>query len=112
MFFIIINFKAKNKMKIKLNQELKGVDGIETLKGDKGRALTFKDICVNAILTPEQGEDEKKKYERYELFKKIREGGAEVDLKVEEVVLIKKSIGKVNPPLVMGQCWEILEQEK
>jgi hypothetical protein len=96
-------------MKIKLNQELKGVDGVETLKGEKGRALTFKDICISAVLTPEQGEDEKKKYERYELFKKIQRGGDEADLKVEEVALIKKSIGKLNPPLVMGQCWEILE---
>jgi len=97
-------------MKIKLNQELKGVDGVETLKGDKGRALTFKDICINAILTPDQGEDEKKKWDRYEVFKKVREAGEIIDLKVEEVTLIKKSIGKLNPPLVMGQCWEILEQ--
>lgn len=99
-------------MKVKLNEELKSVDGIEPLKGDKGRALTFKDICVNAVLTPADGEDEKKKYERWELFKKIRDAHDEVMLSVEEVSLIKKAIGRINPPLVMGQCWDLLEQKK
>jgi hypothetical protein len=97
-------------MKIKINEKLKGVDGVEVLKGDKGVPLTFKDICINALLTPEQGDDDKKKWEKYEVFKKVRDAKDTLELKVEDITLIKKCIGKTSPPLVMGQCWEILER--
>jgi len=100
-------------MKIKLNQELKAVDGIETLKGDKGRPLTLHDICVGAILSPSQDDDEKKKYKRWEIFKKIRDAvDDEVFLTADEVVILKASIGKHNPPLIMGQCYDIIEDNK
>jgi hypothetical protein len=97
-------------MKVKVNETLKGIDGVEVLKNERGKGLTLKDICVNSILSPVEGDDDKKKFEKYEIFKKIRDAKADVELSIEEVALVKKSIGKIQPPLIMGQCFEFLEK--
>jgi hypothetical protein len=96
-------------MKVKLGTALKGIDGVEDLKGDKGRPLTIKDIITNSVLTPIQDDDEKKKFEKWEIFKKVRDAKAEVDLSIEQIAVVKKVIGKLQPPLIMGQCFEMLE---
>ena len=96
-------------MKVKINEKIKGLDGVETLKGEKNRDLLLRDICINALLTPDQQDDEKKKWEKYEIFKKIRDSKSDVELKAEEITTIKKAIGKLSPPLIMGQCFELIE---
>ena len=96
-------------MKIKINEKLVGVDGTP-LKGEKGQPITFKDIAIHSILSPVQGDDEKKKWDKYEIYRKLQDAkGAEVELKTEEVAILKLAIGKIQPPLIMGQCWEIIE---
>lgn len=99
-------------MKIKVNETLKGIDGVEVLKGEKGRPLTLKDICINSILSPDQGDDDKKKFEKWEIFKKVRDANDFAELTVEEITIVKKSIGKIQPPLILGQCYEIIESSK
>lgn len=104
-------------MKIKLNVELKGIDGVTSLpvpsKERNGKILTLKEVCINSILTPVQGDDEKKKFEKWELFKKIRDCKSnDIELKAEEIVIIKKSIGIIQPPLIMGQAFDLLEGMK
>lgn len=101
-------------MKVNVNQTLKGVDGVEALKGQDGRPLILKDVCINALLAPVQGDDDKKKWEKYEVFKKLRDGIREgeeinVELKAEEITMLKQATGKASTPLVMGQVWEMLE---
>lgn len=111
-------------MKIKINQFLTDVDG-ETPIIEKGNVLTLKDIIIGAVLTPMQEDDQKKKFEKWDLFKKVRgdvgvvEAGTlpvthphyTVSLTSEEIVLIKTGIGKIYPPLILGQAFEMLEGE-
>lgn len=117
-------------MKIKLNEPLKGVDGEKPIfdveydpidlqrlaeqgllqKKEKKDPMTLKDICMNAILTPLEGDDEKKKFEKWEIYKKLRSAKDEVTLTVEEIATVKKAIGKFYPQLIMGQCFELLEK--
>lgn len=98
-------------MKVKINQKLMGSDG-EPLQKEKGQAITFKDIAIHSILSPVQGDDEKKKWDKYEIYRKLQDAkGAEVELKTEEVAILKLAIGKIQPPLIMGQCWEIIESK-
>lgn len=101
-------------MKVKFNQKVYGVDGTP-LKADKGRDLTLKDVCISSILgpagtRPDEDTDEKK-YHRFQIYKKIKDGKDEVDLTANEIVDLKKAIGKHQPSLVMGQCWDYLEQK-
>lgn len=95
-------------MKLKINQSLKDIEG-KPLKGEKGVVLTMREICINSLLTPIQGDDEKAKWEKYEIFKKFRDAKDELELKTEEVVIIKKAVGKIQPPLLMGQVWDMIE---
>jgi hypothetical protein len=95
-------------MKVKINQQLKDVEG-KPLNGDKGKALTMRDVCINSLLTPIQGDVEKDKWEKYEIFKKLRDANSEVELKLEELNTIKKAVGKIQPPLLMGEVFDMLE---
>ena len=104
-------------MKMNINQKLLGVDGVEALKGDKGMPLLLKDICITALLTPNQQDVERVKWDKYEVFKKLRDAVKEgdeiwVELKSEEITMIKQAVGKTQTPLIMGQIWEMLEAGK
>jgi hypothetical protein len=95
-------------MKEKENNQLNDVEG-QPLQGEKGRTLTMRDVCINSLLTPVQGDDEKAKWEKYEIFKKLRDAKDEVELKLEELNVVKKAVGKIQSQLLMGQVWEMLE---
>jgi hypothetical protein len=93
-------------MKLKLDTVLFLADDSTHIKNEQGKPLTLKDVCISSILMPTQEDDEKKKFEKWEVFKKLRN---EDDLSIEDVALIKKCIGKFQPQLIMGQCFELLE---
>lgn len=96
-------------MKIKINVELKGVEGEPIVLNGKP-PKTLKDVCVSAVLTPEQDDDSDKKLNKYKIFKKLADAKESVDLTAEEIVVIKAGIGKFEPPLILGQCFELLEK--
>lgn len=99
-------------MKIKLKTVLKDVDGVTSLSTGKGKeVLILKEVCINSILTPSREDREQQKFQKWELFKKIRDCKTdEIDLKAEEIVILKRSIGEIQPPLIMGQAFEMLEK--
>jgi hypothetical protein len=98
-------------MKVKINEKIKGIDGVQpVISPDTKVELTLRDVCVSSILTPMQDDDQKSKYEKYELFKKLRDAKVEVELTAAEIVLIQKCIGKFQPALILGQCFEMLEK--
>ena len=118
-------------MKVKINQILMGIDGKTPIIGQKG-PLTLRDLSVESLLTPrydlfdqnknlvERGDTEAEKTEKYRIFKIIRDRNQvsplpndhvnyELSLTVEEIMVIKRAIGKIQPPLIQGQAFEILE---
>jgi len=99
-------------MKLKINQELKDAEGKAIITGPNKPHLYLKDICISSILQPVQGEDEKTKWAKYEIFKKIRDAKTEVDLITEEIAVIKKAISHFQPVLIMGQSFEMIEGKK
>lgn len=96
-------------MKIKLNQQLKGVDDKPMTYQDTGGEITLKTVIQDALLFPKENEDGKSKYVRYDLFKRIMEVEESIELESEEIASIKKLIGEIKPPLIMGQAWDMLE---
>lgn len=98
-------------MKIKVDQNLLSVDG-KTPILDNGKTLTLKDAAIAAVLTPAGQEDDfKKKMDKYEIFKKLRDADEFVELSAEEITIIKAASGKIQPPLVCGQCCDMLENK-
>jgi hypothetical protein len=97
-------------MKIKITTELFNAND-ETIKDTNGKDLTVKDVCINALLIPQSGDDDKTKWEKYELYKRLKTAKDIVEISAEDIVLLKKAIGKTQPPLIMGQAWEVLESK-
>ena len=98
-------------MKIKLNQKIISVDGIKPLPNTETKCdLTLRDVCINAVLQPAKDDVEKQKYAAYELFVKIRDCKTnELELSTNEIVQIKKKIGLIYMPLILGQAFDLLE---
>lgn len=97
-------------MKVKIEEKILGVDGKTPLMNPESQSdLTLRDVCINSLLSPMEGDTEVTKYEKYELFKRIRTAKLEVEFKVEETAIIKKCIGKFQPPLILGQAFDLIE---
>jgi hypothetical protein len=100
-------------MKIKLNETLKNLDGATILMSpaDRSKEYQLKEVIISSILTPIEKESQEDKWKKYEIFKKVRDVNDEVELKAEEIALIKKCIGHFQPQLIMGQCFEMIEKQ-
>lgn len=99
-------------MKIKINEKLKDATGEDIQPDVTKPAMTLRDVCVSSILYPVADEDQAKKYGKWEIFKKLRDAKTEVELTVEDIAIIKTAIGKFQPPLIMGQCFDLIEKTK
>jgi hypothetical protein len=96
-------------MKIKLNQELLDAEGKSIPAGLNKPKLYLKDVCISSLLAPIQGDEEKVKLDKYDIYKKFRDAKQEVELMAEEIATTKKAIGKLQAPLIMGQAFEMIE---
>lgn len=99
-------------MKINVAQQFKEIDGTPATTGDdKKLPFLLRKVLVEALLlnyndeTP-SGED---KVTRYELAVKIQAADGELEVKAEEVALMKKLVGKAYATIIVGQAWKMLE---
>lgn len=99
-------------MKVNIDAKLEGINTETILKPENNLPLTLKDVCITSLLQPMNEDDEKKKLEKWEIYKKIKDSKDVAELSIEELGIIKKSIGKLQPPLILGQCFELLEGKK
>lgn len=99
-------------MRRDISQPLLDLDGKPIVERDV--PVTLMTVALSALMA--QFEDEraltgKEKADRYQLAMKINKRPGEVDLTAEQVSLLKLLIGKAYGPLVVGQAYEMLEQE-
>lgn len=73
--------------------------------------LTLKDVVIRALLTPVQKDDEAIKTKKYDLWKAVKNSPEPCILKSEQVAFIKSLIALFEPQLIMGQCFEMLEND-
>ncbi len=98
-------------MEIDITQELKNFDG-SVLKNEKGETLTVGDTCLRAIGLY-QAEDQANSVKMYELGLKISGSKKKINLKSEDVTVLKKSVSEVfKSPVISGQICKIIEGEK
>jgi len=79
---------------------------------ESDKAFTLKNACVTALqiqFDDEKGLSGEDKFKRHKLVEKIYAAKGEIDMTVEEVTLVKKIIGKAYGTLIVGRCWELLE---
>lgn len=101
-------------MKIDFTQVLKDFDG-KLLTGEDKTEITLGFICVDALLTTLRGETEKPNpadvIRRYEFARAIY-NGEEMDLKAEDIALLKGRILKTRPTLIYGLTSDMLEKKE
>jgi hypothetical protein len=109
-------------MKINVTQQLKELDGALMTTGKqvcqtcrqvvgKKEPMTVRLAATRALsaaFRDEQDLDGEKKFERFHLALKITDEDKPA-LTVEEIVLIKKLVGKMFGPVVIGRMWAILD---
>lgn len=87
---------------------------ITTLKGEdvpvNGEPSTVRQVVVDSLLAqmPNENPAANEKVDRYKLAVRLNDGG-EQELSPEEIVLIKKLVGKNYGPLVVGQVFALLD---
>lgn len=80
------------------------------LPKDTGGETLVKDIAVSALFgqyADEQALSGDEKFRRFKLAMTVNDGGSQ-DLSPEDVVLIKKLVGKAYGPLIVGQVYNVL----
>lgn len=78
---------------------------------DGGKPATLGSIGVNALMaqTPDDKDQSgEEKVRSYILGSRIV-GGGEIEVTPEDASLLKKRIGKLYGPLIVGQCWPVLD---
>ena len=101
-------------MIILFGKGFKDLDG-EEIPDVKGKTATLRGLAIDALLAQYQDEQNlggEEKLKRWELASKIKNSPDPVEVSAEEVVLIKKLVGKAYGVLVVGQAWKYLEGEK
>lgn len=86
---------------------------ITDLKGEPMKdgdiTITLGYIATSALTNIPTGENPsgKEKFDRFLLATKC---DGQVELKAEEIALIKDMIGKLCPPLIVGRSWQLLDR--
>lgn len=106
-------------MKIDFDQQLKKIDGtplfesevIDNKVVETSEAVTLKRVCTNALLSQhrqEQNVTGEDSFKRHQLALRVNNEKLP-ELKTEEIVLIKKLLGYLYAPLVVGGSYQLLE---
>ena len=118
-------------MKIDFNYKFVNLDGsiipegpdmTEEIDGKlvkrKSPPFTLRTACVNVLVMQERDAmgrqvvkelSAKEKVRRYQLAVKIFKSKGLVDLPAEDIALLKELIGRIYPPITVGQAFEILD---
>lgn len=73
--------------------------------------LTLAWVASEALLRGTDERDGDRKYQLYSLALKVG-GGGEVELKAEDMALVKRKIGEHFTPLVVGRSFDLIERTK
>jgi hypothetical protein len=76
--------------------------------GENPAPATLAWIASEALLRATDDKDGQKKYKLYELAMKVGRGGV-IELKSEDIALIKQKVGEQFAPLVVGRAFDLLE---
>ena len=118
-------------IKIDFNYQFHEFDGTiiperppEMVKDDDGKMVekkfppfTLRMACINVLVMREQQQPGKpvkeltgeEKVKRYQLAQRIYDSKGLLDISPEEQVLLKQLIGRIYPPITVGQAFEILD---
>lgn len=102
-------------MEINLKETFKTLDGTEVPEvpnNPDGKKMDLKGVCAAALLnTTDQDKNVSgaEKAKRYLLAQEIHNAKDVLEIESENITLLKKLIGNMYTPLIVGQAYEMLE---
>jgi hypothetical protein len=84
-------------------------DGFPVSEDKRGEAYPLGFFVIDALLSGERDLPGVEKLKRYKLAQKIQSPAKETDITIEEAALVKEVTGKYSVTLIMGQIWDLLE---
>lgn len=97
-------------MRVNFNSQLQDTHGKPLMAGTEGVTLGY--MIGQALLfdNPNDRIGGAEKHARYKLWQRIKDGG-EHEITIEEAAKVKQLVGDLPgvSPLIVGQCWDILE---
>lgn len=94
-----------------LNKHFTELDGTP-IKDEKDNTINLNIICINALMgiyKDEEGLSGEDKVKRWKLAQAIHNKPEEVELKSEDITLLKKLVAKAYGTAITAQTWEMLE---
>lgn len=98
-------------MKVNVDKVLLDLEGKEILRSDNS-PMKIKELVIQSLTILNKDDEKMTGDERYKLFdiaQRITKDASSVDLKSEEIALIKQRIGVMFQPLVVGRVYDVLE---
>ena len=96
-------------MQINFQEQLVSFTGEGLKEGDQ--VITLGLIACNALMnSTEEKMQGDEKVRRFDLATVIYASTEAVDMKVEDVALIKKLIGEMYGPVIVGPTWKMLDK--
>lgn len=99
-------------MKVNLNDTIKNLKGEPIKIRDTEENMTLKFLCMEALIGTYESEKSLsggKKAERWQFATRLQSTVGNIDLKSEEISLLKELIGMAYTPLAVGQAWQLLD---
>lgn len=86
---------------------------LEVLRGVQTdeEPLTLAKICARALLNAESSRDlpAEQKVVRGQLALKVFDADGPIQLKAEQIVMIKEALAEIYPPLYLARAWPLLD---
>lgn len=98
-------------MKVDFNIPLNQLNGEPLVNAKNGAAITLREISVEALLAMYNDETAlppSEKVTRYDIAEKISKSNGHADLTPEELTEVRKLVGKLYSPLIVGQAYRLL----
>jgi hypothetical protein len=109
---VILNFNKRSKaMKINVDQQIKNLEGELFKESDGTTDLTLKKVLVRALVLQHPSDDKQtgdEKFALYQLASKITNTEGEIDVKPEDIIILKKRVGIMYATAMVGPVYEIL----
>lgn len=104
---------------MKFNPEIiiNNIDGKPVMRGipedGGGTAVpwTIRTVCIEALMSDANPAKRTglARYEAYRIARLVHDAAGTVDLKAEDVTLIKEAVGIAFPPVIVGPAFDILD---
>jgi len=97
-------------MKVDFQKPILGLNGKPIVDNNAGGDLTLATVCSRSLIASDTPKNAEEKFRRGRLAIKISDSKVPLDLKVEDISLIKEVVSEIWSPLVIARAFPLLDE--